>query len=162
MTLDAQGSFDLGQIAKRVRLLRHTSGLSEAEFAKAVGCSYRQIRAWEAGRNQPSVSFLMSVRHCLDVDPEWVLFGPGDVPLRSVALCQLDRSGLLRDELVRRAGDAGVVLRSDTFDSIVQGVLGDTRPGDQRRWLDFAMSIISVVCSGKDNGAVIPCERDYG
>ena len=162
MTLDARGSFDLDQVANRVRLLRYSSGLSEAEFAKAVGCSYRQIRAWEVGRNHPSVSFLMSVRHCFDIDPEWVLFGPGDVPLRSVALCPSDRVSLLRDELARRAGVAGVMLRSDTLDSLVQGVLADIKPSEERRWLDFAMSVISVVCSDRTIGAVVSRERDLG
>lgn len=154
MGSDAEIRFELSHVARRIRLLRDSTGLSVAEFAKEVGSSYRQIKSWEVGRNHPPVTFLISVRHCFDVDPEWILFGPGDVPLRSVTLSDLDRSRFRRSELAGRAAALGFCLRPETLDELAEVVRDDNNPRLERLGIDFAMNVLSAVYSDRSNSSL--------
>lgn len=42
--------------AQRVKPLRQRLGLTQAEFARAVGADVRSVARWEAGKSQPSGS----------------------------------------------------------------------------------------------------------
>lgn len=76
--------FSLKQLAERLRLAREHAGLTQREFAAGVGYSRRQVIAWERAQNVPPVQIFTRLRSVCNVDPEWVLTGPGLEPLEEV------------------------------------------------------------------------------
>jgi len=61
------------QVGKRIRLLRAASNLSQAELAEKIGVSFQQIQKYESGKNEISVSRLLSIADALGVSPEDVI-----------------------------------------------------------------------------------------
>ena len=101
---DAEG------VARRLRLAREHAGLTQQQFASRIGFSRRQILAWENGTNAPPLWLLAAVREVFDVDPEWILFGPGSVPLRKVPLERPDRRQQIYDDIRKLANGLGLTL----------------------------------------------------
>lgn len=61
------------RVAARVRSLRETQGLSQAEFARLVGTSRSQVSEVEAGRKSPTLGTLDSFATALGVEVEQLL-----------------------------------------------------------------------------------------
>lgn len=101
---------DVAALARRLRIAREHAGLTQQEFADRIGYSRRQIISWENGTNLPPIWALAAVREAFDIDPEWVLSGPGWVPLREVPLTAQDRLPRLQSEVRKLAKRAGLTL----------------------------------------------------
>jgi transcriptional regulator with XRE-family HTH domain len=109
----------LRSIAERLRLAREHSGLDQQQFADRIGFSRRQIVAWESASNVPPIWALQAIRDHCDIDPEWVLNGPGDVPLVDVSPELRSRSKQIRHEVERLIQDAGMILPEESIKAIV-------------------------------------------
>lgn len=111
---------DLRGIGERLRLAREYGALSQQEFAEHLGYTRRQIIAWESGASPLPIWALMGVRQLCDVDPEWVMFGPGQTPQREIGLPDLDRLPRLRDEVAASARKAGIELTTDAIANLAR------------------------------------------
>ena len=108
-------SRDTEGLAKRLRLAREHAGLTQQQFADRIGYSRRQVLSWENATNVPPVWALAAVRKAFDIDPEWVLSGPGLVPLRQVSLSPPDRRHRLWGEVRRLAKRARLTLPEEVI-----------------------------------------------
>ena len=106
---------DPAALARRLRIAREHAGLTQQEFADRIGYSRRQVLSWENGTNLPPVWALAAVRQAFDIDPEWILLGPGWVPLQNVPVKGPDRRSRLNDEVRRLAKRAGLTLPDATI-----------------------------------------------
>ena len=105
----------LQRVAERIRIAREHAGLDQQEFADRIGFSRRQVVAWEAAANMPPIWALEGIREHCDVDPEWVLSGPGDEPLSDVGPELRDREKHIRREVEKMVREAGMVLPDDSI-----------------------------------------------
>lgn len=110
---DSQG------LARRLRLAREHSGLTQQQFADRIGYSRRQVLSWENATNLPPVWALAAVRQAFDIDPEWVLSGPGLIPLQQVPLGLPDRRDRLFEEVRRLAKRARLTLPEEVLRNFV-------------------------------------------
>lgn len=62
-------TFSLGE---RIRKAREDQGLSQQEFADALGIHRRTLVGWEKGHHQPSYGDIMLVSSVADVSLEWL------------------------------------------------------------------------------------------
>jgi len=107
--------FDAEALAERLRIAREKTGLSQPEFADRIGYSRRQVSAWEAGANPPPITVLLALRRLCDVDPEWILSGPGDEPLHDVGPELRSREKHIRIEIEKMVRDAGMILPEESI-----------------------------------------------
>lgn len=112
---EAEVPRDPAALARRLRIAREHAGLTQQEFADRVGYSRRQVLSWENGTNLPPVWALAAVRQAFDIDPEWVLLGPGWVPLQHVPIASPDRRSRLHGEVRKLAKRAGLTLPEATI-----------------------------------------------
>jgi transcriptional regulator with XRE-family HTH domain len=61
--------FTLGE---RIRKSREDLGLSQQEFADAIGHDRKSLSNWENGRNVPTYGALMLIASTADVSLEWL------------------------------------------------------------------------------------------
>ncbi|WP_443029900.1 helix-turn-helix transcriptional regulator [Sphingomonas sp. ZB1N12] len=106
---------DVEGLARRLRLAREHAGLTQQQFAARIGYSRRQVLSWENGTNLPPIWALAEVRRAFDIDPEWVLSGPGWIPLRKVPVDAPDRRLRLNREVKTLAKRAGLTLPEATL-----------------------------------------------
>ena len=65
-------------LGERIKFLRTTQGLSQAQLAKSAGMSQPTIAQIETGKKDPSVQTLTQIANVLDVEPA-ALFATEDV-----------------------------------------------------------------------------------
>lgn len=58
---------------KRLQELRKECGLSQKDFAKAIGYSQAQISQWETGVNEPTSSALIKIAEYFNVSVDYLL-----------------------------------------------------------------------------------------
>ena len=136
---DAEG------LARRLRLAREHAGLTQQQFADRIGYSRRQILSWENGTNLPPVWALAAVREVFDIDPQWVLSGPGFVPLRQVSLEGPDRRQRLYNEVRKLARGAGLALPDVTLKNFADLVAKEPEEDEHaaKKWVQEAFLALS-------------------
>jgi transcriptional regulator with XRE-family HTH domain len=70
-------------VGRRLAVVRMTSGLRQAEFAESLGLSPRAFGNYERGEREMPVALYRALLEKFDIDPLWLLEGPGDIPIRS-------------------------------------------------------------------------------
>lgn len=110
--------FDLGRVAARIRAVREKHALTQQECADRLGYSRRQFINWENGDATPPIWALAAIRREFDVDPEWVLSGPGDVPLREAIPPEIGRKERLVREVESLVNDVGITLPPAAIDNL--------------------------------------------
>ena len=65
-------------LLERIKEVRKSNGLTQKEFADAIGCSQGNVGDWERGRSSPSVSAIYNIVNTFNVDPAWLLTGKGE------------------------------------------------------------------------------------
>lgn len=113
-------SRDLSGVSERIRLAREHAGLSQEEFAEGMGYNRRQVIAWENGDNTPPIWALRGVRLLCDVDPEWILFGAGQTPVRELRVPDVDRLPRLIKEVGKMAKTAAIELPQPAVVNLAQ------------------------------------------
>ena len=114
---------DLIAVGARLRLARESAGLSQPDFAEKIGFSKRQVSAWETGANTPPIWVLAALRKVCNIDPEWVLCGPGLVPLVDVPPKARARDGRIIREICTMARGFGLTLPDDAIADLARLVL---------------------------------------
>jgi transcriptional regulator with XRE-family HTH domain len=128
MTVDtkiapAEANRDIAGVAERLRLSREHAGLSQAEFADRIGYSRRQVISWETGVTAPPIWAVMAVRRECNVDPEWVLLGPGIEPLHDAVPREAGREQRLAREVAAMAREMGFTLKGPQVTHFVKAIM---------------------------------------
>ncbi len=63
------------EIKDRIKLLRKSKNLSQAEFAEMIGCTKSQVAQWEVGNNYPKLENLIKLARVFEVTTDWILMG---------------------------------------------------------------------------------------
>lgn len=63
----------------RLKLLRRTLGLTQAEFAECIGSVQNTITGYESGRRNPSNPVISSICREFNVNEEWLRTGAGEM-----------------------------------------------------------------------------------
>lgn len=63
------------EIGRRLREVRASTGLSQAEFAEFLGTSYRSYRAYETGQREITTAVVLKVEAIQGVARGWLLSG---------------------------------------------------------------------------------------
>jgi transcriptional regulator with XRE-family HTH domain len=64
-------------IGKRIRLVRDKNGMSESDFAKAVGVRTNTVRRWEQDKFTTSLPKFIKISELFNVPVEWLAEGVG-------------------------------------------------------------------------------------
>ena len=70
---------DKKNAGERIRFIRKRAGLTQQEFARAIGYSMMQISFVELGKTTPSNNFLHKTAQAFNVRFEWLMTGSGPV-----------------------------------------------------------------------------------
>lgn len=84
-------------IARRLTAVRTHHGLNQTAFAERLGFARRTYLSWERGDADPPVWLLDGLKREFDVDPFWLLHGPGDRVMPHGASIDWDRLSRLQD-----------------------------------------------------------------
>jgi transcriptional regulator with XRE-family HTH domain len=95
----------LEEVGQRVRAVREKARLTQQEFADILGCSRRQLAKIEDAQATPSIWNLRTIRAKFDIDPEWIIEGPGINPRAHARTQEWDRYDRLVSD-VRKLGTA--------------------------------------------------------
>lgn len=68
---------DKDNVGERIRLIRKNTGLTQEQFAKAIGYSKMQVHYVEAGKVTPSNELLHQVAVVFNVNYDWIMTGEG-------------------------------------------------------------------------------------
>ncbi len=64
---------------ERIKEIRQKTNLSVAKMAYQIGIPARTITGYERGERTPSIEFLTQLSTILNVNPQWFLFGIGEI-----------------------------------------------------------------------------------
>lgn len=111
------------QQARRFLALRLSLGLSQQAFADGLGISLRAEQNYERGARRLPAELLLNLSKVHQIDPLWVLDGPGDAP-RKLAASGVDVALLTRATRLVRAAvvGAGKDVSEDQFAEWVAAV----------------------------------------
>ncbi len=59
--------------ADRIKLLRESAGLTQAELAKRLGLSRSSVNSWEMGLTIPSTQYIVELAKKFDVSSDYLL-----------------------------------------------------------------------------------------
>jgi prephenate dehydratase len=62
-------------LADRIKQVRQTAGLTQAELADALGVSQPTVNRWETGETEPARTTLEQLAEATGAAPEWLAFG---------------------------------------------------------------------------------------
>lgn len=93
----------IGVIAGRLLALREDLGLSQQQFADALGISLRAAQNYERGVRKLPAETLIEIARRFQIDPLWIMDGPEERP-RSLSQVGLDQGTLSKA--------IGIVLRA--------------------------------------------------
>ncbi len=141
---------DLHGVAERLRLAREHAGLSQQEFADRLGYSRRQVIAWETATNAPPIWALSAVRRECNVDPEWILSGPGKVPLRDAVRLEADRGTRLTDEVAAMAKAVGLTLPAKAIANLAHIIVSEA-PEAEREAKKQMRRMLRAISLGQSN-----------
>lgn len=68
----------MAKFPERLRLLRNSKGLSQADFAKQIKISKSSVNMYERGEREPNIATLESIADYFNVDMDYLL-GKSDV-----------------------------------------------------------------------------------
>lgn len=95
----------------KLKEMRSSLGMSQREFAKAIGKSYRTIQMWEGGESFPNAEAIWQMCEFFDTDPNTFMGWYDTHPREDASLSQVE-SVLIQDfrqcspERKRKAADA--------------------------------------------------------
>lgn len=66
-------SKELFSLAEKIKLLRETTGMTQAELARILGISRSGVNAWEMGLSIPSTSYIVELAKKFHVSTDYLL-----------------------------------------------------------------------------------------
>lgn len=67
-------------VADRIKTLRESGGMTQAELAKRLGISRSSVNAWEQGISSPSTQYIVEFSHIFKVSTDYLLITEKKVP----------------------------------------------------------------------------------
>ena len=99
----------MAKFSDRLRLLRMSKSLSQADFAKQIGISKSSVNMYERGEREPSFKLLETIADFFNIsDPLRIIFTSNATESLNLAIKGLLRSG---DHVVTTAMEHNSVLR---------------------------------------------------
>ena len=68
-------------IGARIKQIRIYYGLKQEDFCQEIGVTQGHYSKLEAGRNEPTHTFLLAMKARFGVNPDWILTGEGEMLL---------------------------------------------------------------------------------
>lgn len=65
-------------LSSRIKLIRVSLDLTQAQFGAAIGFSRQAVNAWEKGKAEPTVCALAGMRRTWGGDARWLLLGDAE------------------------------------------------------------------------------------
>lgn len=84
--------YDIEKIGNRIRQLRKTQGMTQAQLAMKLNISDRHLRRVEAGEKGPSIDILIEIATLLDVSLDYIIVGKKSQGDLKQQLCDLVQS----------------------------------------------------------------------
>jgi transcriptional regulator with XRE-family HTH domain len=112
----------LAEVGQRIRIVREKAGLTQQEFADVLDCSRRQLAKIEDAQATPSIWNLRTIRAKFNIDPEWIIEGPGINPRAHARTQEWERYDRLVAEVQKLGTSYGMILpdnRAHEFARIV-------------------------------------------
>lgn len=109
-------------IARRLEAIRRRFGLNQTAFAQRLGFARRTYLSWERGDAEPPVTLLEALKKEFDVDPFWLLQGPGDMVVSHGASIDWNRMHRLHTEIAELMRDLGLAPSPAQVSELVRGV----------------------------------------
>ena len=66
-------SKELFSLAEKIKVLRESSGLTQAEVARTLGISRSGVNAWEMGLSVPSTQYIVELAKQFEVSTDYLL-----------------------------------------------------------------------------------------
>ncbi len=119
------------QLGARVRALRHTRGLSLAEFGTHLGLSQQQCQKYETGANRISVGMMIRMAEMFGVAPSELIAGLGSMSKSDAALSKLRQAAIEQIMQIEKAGTLeSAVLMLESLNA--GGAPSKPKPGPKR------------------------------
>lgn len=67
----------MDKLPERIKLVRNTAGMTQQDFAKALGTHQNTIGRWERGQAEPDLNSVSLLCSKFDISPYWLLSGNG-------------------------------------------------------------------------------------
>ena len=64
---------------ERIKYIRKSSGLTQAEFGERIGITFSSVSLLEKGKNNPSEQTIREICREFDVNKVWLLYGKGEM-----------------------------------------------------------------------------------
>lgn len=140
----------LPDIGRRLAAVREKVGLNQDAMAKFMGFSRRQWVSWEAGQVSPSVWLLLEMMEKLQIDPAWVIEGPGEVPILRCENGGIERLARLRREIGKMAKELGLGIPEGFERRLAMNVFGQP-VNKEREAKREVQEMLRELALGKDN-----------
>jgi transcriptional regulator with XRE-family HTH domain len=137
------------EMGARIKAIREMAGLSQERFAQILGYTRRQVVAWETAANGPPIAILPTIRKIFDIDPEWVVMGPGRKPMRKVGQEELDRRQRIKEAVLAFAKDKELNLSQATTAKLVQMII-KRQVADEAAVLEVVFEVLQNVADGSN------------
>lgn len=72
------------EVGKRIAAIRTLNRQTQRSFSDSLGASLRAIQNYEKGDRKLPADLLMKICRKYDVDPFWVMHGPGGAPCKAI------------------------------------------------------------------------------
>lgn len=90
------------EIARRIKEIRLSRGLTQQAFAKKLGIVQGFLSDVERGKKHPSDTLLIALCHLYEINEEWLFTGAGEISRRSIRQEEIDRIAASRTTLLKR------------------------------------------------------------
>lgn len=86
----------------RIRNLRKSHKLSQAELGEAIGCAKNTVCSWENGRDVPQRDFVIAMAQLFNVSTDYIFFGSTAKPIPEKPESSQLIIGKAVDDLIRQ------------------------------------------------------------
>jgi transcriptional regulator with XRE-family HTH domain len=137
----------LPDIGKRLLAIREQAGLSQDDMARCLGFSRRQWTSWEYGQVTPSLWVLLELMDKLQVEPAWVIDGPGLIPVLRSTDGGAARVGRLRKDVQRMVRNLGLEIPDGFVHQLAMIIFNNPVEKDGKRQVHEMLRQLAI---GKD------------
>lgn len=111
----SQKDFSFDDIMARLLAIRQSQNMTQQEFADRLGFLKRTYLTWERGESEPPLRLLVALVREFGIDANWLLEGPGSVPISKGASMDWQRAKRLYKELKNELDSVGLYLDPEQF-----------------------------------------------
>lgn len=105
-------------LGKRIRMLRHKSGMTQGDLAKKLEISQSAVGMYEQGRREPPYDLLIKISKLFDVKLDWLLSDDKELTELDEMLEDFFKTMRQKSYLQFK----GVVLSKNDIENIIMGI----------------------------------------